>query len=129
MTFADQVRQHQRRCQPHMLRLRALAAGDPSAALASQVFTEVRNATNVVIAEAVTALAATADGRSAASETFLWVRLARLARAADEAVDAARITDASGLRDHLALFDALAAAIWTVPQDFNACNARAGVVH
>lgn len=114
MTFADQVREHQGRCQPHMLRLRALAGGDPSAALASPVMTEVRHATNVIIAEAVTALAATVDGGSAESETFLWVRLARLARAADEAVDAARVADASGLREHLALFNALAAAIWTV---------------
>lgn len=80
----------------------------------------MRDATNVVISEAVTALTAAADGHPAESGTFLWVRLARLARAADEAVDAGRVADASGLHDHLALFIALAAAIWTVHQDFGA---------
>ena len=49
-------------------------------------------------------------------ETFLWVRLTRLARAADDAVNAARTGDASGLRGHLARFSALTTAFWTVQQ-------------
>jgi hypothetical protein len=72
-----------------------------------------------VIAEAEAAgraaLAAAAGARGELEvETFLWVRLARLAAAADEAVDLARTSDANGLRRHLHRFDDLARAMWTV---------------
>jgi hypothetical protein len=121
MIFSDQIRDHQSRCQPHLLTLRMLARGEADAPLSSPVAIVVRDATNAVIAEAEAAgraaLAATADGRRhPEAETFLWVRLARLARAADEAVDAARRGDNSGLRDHLTRFSALTAAIWAVQQ-------------
>jgi hypothetical protein len=119
MTFADQMRDHHSRCQPHLLRLRMLARSEAGAPLPRQVTAEVREATNAIIAETEAAgraaLAAMAGSRRhPEAETFLWVRLARLARAADEAVDAALGADASRLRRHLGRFDALTAATWTV---------------
>ena len=119
MTFANRIDDHQARCQPQLLRLRMLARDEPRAALPRQVAAEVREATNAVIAEAEAAgraaLAATAGSRSELEAgTFLWVRLARLAGAADEAVSAGRSGDASALRRHLRRFDALASAIWAV---------------
>jgi len=43
--------------------------------------------------------------REPQAETFLWVRVARLAAEADRAVDAARSRDVPGLRAHLHQFD------------------------
>lgn len=119
MSFDEQVRVHQRRCQPHLARLLVLAHGEAGAPLPSQAAAEVREAANAVITEAEeasrAALAAVAGTyRQPEAETFLWARLARLARAADEAVSAARGTDVHGLRSHLDHFDALTAAIWAV---------------
>jgi hypothetical protein len=119
MTFADQIRDHQSRCEQHLLRLRMLARGEPSAALPWQVTTEVREATNAVIAEAEAArhaaLAAAVGSRGEPeAETFLQVRLTRLAEAADEAVRAARSKDLTGLRRYLHRFETLTYAIWTV---------------
>jgi hypothetical protein len=121
MTFSDQMRDHQGLCQPHLLKLRMLSRGEAGAALPRQTMAEVRDATNAVIAEAEAAgrgaLDATAgDRRQSETETFLWVRLARLARAADEAVDAAGAGDSPGLRRHLDRFSALTVAIWTVEE-------------
>lgn len=121
MAVADHARDHQGRCQPHLLRLRILARGEADTGTPLRVTAEVRDATNVIIAEAEAAgraaIAATDGGRQRSeAETFLWVRLARLARAADEAVDAARAGDAAGLRRHLEQFGALTTAIWTVQQ-------------
>jgi hypothetical protein len=122
MSFDDRVREHERRCAPYLLRLRMLAGARVDAVLPWQVVAEVRDATSVVIAEAAAAagrvsLAAAHDGRRGGdAETFLSVRLARLARSAEEAVGSARSGDVSGLRRHLGRFNALAAAIWTVQQ-------------
>ena len=118
MTFTDEMRDHQRRCQPHLLRLRMLAGDGVGPAVLRQVTAEVREATNAIIAEAEAAsraaLAAMAsDRRQSEAETFLLVRLTRLARSADEAVDAARGGDAPGLLRHVVRFNALTAAIWT----------------
>lgn len=104
-----------------LLRLRITARGEAGAALPRQVTGVVRDATNVVLAEVEAAgravLAATAAGRRRSeAETFLLVRLTRLARAADEAVDAARGGDAPGLRRRLDRFNALTAAVWAVQQ-------------
>jgi hypothetical protein len=59
---------------------------------------------------------ATAEGgrRDPGAETFLWVRVNRLATTADRAVDAARRGDAAGLLAHLRRFETLASAMWTV---------------
>jgi hypothetical protein len=118
MTFADQIREHQARCQPHLLRLRLLARGEASTTASAQIAAEVREATNAVLAEAEaairTALAAADRRRKPATETFLWARLARRADAADGAVDAAHGPHAPALRSRLRRFDELTSAIWTV---------------
>lgn len=121
MIFADQMRDHQERCQLHLLRLRILVSGEAGAALSGQVTDGVREATNAVLAEAEAAgravVAAMAGGRRRSeAETFLGVRLTRLARAADEAVGAARGGDAPGLRRRLDRFNALTAAVCAVQQ-------------
>jgi hypothetical protein len=117
MTFANQMRSHQSRCQPQLLKLRMLAQSEADAVLCEQVTAEIRDATNAIIAEAeAMSFAALGDGgrRELKSETFLWARLIRLATAADQAVNAARSGDVSGLRVHLNRFDTLTSAIWTV---------------
>ncbi len=119
MTFADQIRVHQSRCNPHLLRLRFVARDEADMTITRQIAAEVRDATNAILVEAETAvrgaLAAGADGRrEPTAETLLWARLTRLASAADEAVNAARGGNASGLRIRLRRFDVLTSAIWTV---------------
>ena len=119
MTFADQIRDHQSRCHPHLLRLRLAARGEDSSVAPGQLVAEVRDATNAILAEAEnavrTALTAAVDmRREPATETFLWARLARLADAADDAVSAAHRGDTPGLRTRVRRFDELTSAIWTV---------------
>ena len=59
--------------------------------------------------------AITAAGeRDPQAETFVWVRITRLATAADRAVGAAHSRDMSQLRADLHHFDALTSAIWAV---------------
>jgi len=121
MSFDERALGHQGRCQLHMIRLRMLAQADAGGVLPRQVTAGVREATNAVIAEAEAAgraaLAAMPGGSGRPeAETFLWVRLARLASAADDAVSAARHADAPGLRRQLDRFDALTTAIWAVQQ-------------
>ena len=117
MTFANQMRSHQSRCQPQLLKLRMLALIEVDAVLCRQATAEIRDATNAIIAEAeAMSFAALGGGgrREPEAETFLRARLIRLATAADQAVNAARSGDVSGLRAHLYRFDALTSAIWTV---------------
>jgi hypothetical protein len=119
MTVADRINAHRARCEPELLRLRMLAYGGADGPLPRQVATEVREATNAVIAEAEAAgrasLTANGNGNGQpAAETFLWVRLARLADAADKAVGAARTADSRELGRHLDRFDTLATAMWAV---------------
>jgi hypothetical protein len=115
MTAADEIRDHQARCQPHMFRLLMLARGEAGLGLAA---VEVGEATGAVIAEAEAssraALAAGADGSHPGAGTFLRVRLDRLTVAADEAIAAARHGNPADLRLHLLRFEALTSAIWTV---------------
>jgi hypothetical protein len=77
---------------------------------------EIRDATNAVIAEveATSRAVLETSGQELGAETFLWVRVTRLAMAADQAVNAARSGDISALDAHLRHFDALTSAIWTV---------------
>jgi hypothetical protein len=118
MTFADHIRDHQARCNLHLLRLRLVARGEASMIAPRQIVAEVRDATNAILAEAEAAVGtaiAAADRRGKpATETFLWARLARLADAADAAVNAARDGHAPALRSRLRRFDELTCAIWTV---------------
>jgi hypothetical protein len=115
MTAADEIRDHQARCQPHMFRLLMLSRGEAGLGLPA---VEVGEATGAIIAEAEAssraALAAGADGSHPGAGTFLRVRLDRLTVAADEAVAAARHGNPADLRLHLLRFEALTSAIWTV---------------
>jgi hypothetical protein len=115
MTAADEIRDHQARCQPHMFRLLMLARGEAGFGLPA---VEVGEATGAIIAEAEAssraALAAGADGSHPGAGTFLRVRLDRLTVAADEAIAAARHGNPADLRLHLLRFEALTSAIWTV---------------
>jgi hypothetical protein len=113
MTAAEDIRHYQARCQPYLVRLRMLARGEGGLALTAA---EVGHATGAVVIEARAASRAVlADGDSGhpGAGTFLAVRLNRLARAAEEAIAAARDGDTAGLRRHLHRFEALTSAIWT----------------
>lgn len=113
MTAAEKIQDHQAHCQPYLLRLRMLARDDCESALTAA---EVGRATSAILAEARAASrAALADVRNGhpGAGTFLAVRLDRLARAAEEAVAAAREGDAAGLCRHLHWFEAVTSAIWT----------------
>jgi hypothetical protein len=116
MTFADQIRDHQSRCKPQLLKLRMLARREADTALSRQV-AEIRDATNAVIAEAEamsSAVLGAGGRREPGAGTFLWARVSRLAMAADQAIDAAHNGDALRLRTHLHRFETLISAIWTV---------------
>jgi hypothetical protein len=122
---------HQARCLPHLLSLRMLAQGEvaPLPWLAAD---EIARATQAILAEAVAAGGEAAGreaadreaaGREAADRAalggpglgiFLAVRLSRLSAAADDALTAAWTGDFTQLRRHLARFDTLTSAIWTV---------------
>jgi len=117
MTFASQIREHQARCQPHLAKLQMLTPGEAAAAHQGTV-AAVRLETSAILAEAEAAiratLAATAGSRKSETETFLLVRLNRLAAAADDAVTAAGGEDGPHLHRHVRRFDALTSAIWAV---------------
>ena len=113
MTAAEEIQDHRARCQPYLLALRILArnGGEPARAAA-----EVGRATGAIIAEARAASQAALADRSCrhpGAETFLGVRLNRLAKAAAEAVAAAQEDDAARLRHYLRRFEAVTSAIWT----------------
>jgi hypothetical protein len=113
MTAAEEIRHHQARCQPYLLRLRMLARGEGEPALTAA---EASHATDAIVIEARTATQAALadrDGGHPSAGTFLRVRLNRLARAAEEAIAAARDGDTAGLRRAPHRFEALTSAIWT----------------
>ena len=65
MTSADQIEDHQARCQPHVLRLRMIARDEAGArALTWQAVAEVTQATEAILAEAE---AAGSDARAGAA--------------------------------------------------------------
>jgi hypothetical protein len=116
MTFDDQMRDYRSRCQWQLSRLRMLGLSQDGMALPGRVAAEIRSATNEIIAqtEAMSHAVLRAGRQEPGAETFLWVRVSRLALAADQAVIAARNGDMHGLRTHLHHFDTLTSAIWTV---------------
>ncbi len=115
MTFDVLTADRQLRCQRQLLKLRMLVLSQDGMAPARQA-AQIRDATNTVIAEveATSRTVLAAGGHEPGAETFLWVRVTRLAVAADQAVNAARRGDTSALNAHLRHFDALTSAIWTV---------------
>ena len=117
MSVADQIQDHQARCLAHLISLRMLARAEAGTPSPRWVVVEVARATGAILAEAEAAgraaLAAAGD-RNRGGETFLRVRLDRLAAAADDAITAARTGNSAELRRHLDRFDVLTSAIWTV---------------
>ena len=131
MNTADDVRDHQTRCGPHLARLWMLAVGAGGAPLADGVAGQVTKATSAILAEVKAAeraaLAPAADGRTAGTRPLLAARLTRLEHAADDAVASARDGNAVTLRDQLRRFGTLTSAMWTV--QLSVCDeatARAG---
>lgn len=116
MTIADQIDDHQARCQPYVLRLRMIARDEPGTAPGWQAAADVTEAAEAILAEAEAAAGeALAAGRGGpGTGIFLTVRLSRLAVAANDVIAAARAGDSARLRRHLRRFEVLTAAIWTV---------------
>jgi hypothetical protein len=119
MSVADFIHDHQARCVAPLISLRMLAQGEAGTPLPRWVVIEIAQATGTVLAEAEAAgravLAAVGvQSDHPGGETFLRVRLDRLAAAASEAIAAARAEDPSAMGRHLRRFDALTSAIWTV---------------
>lgn len=113
MAVADQVEGHESRRRRQLLRLRLLALRQEGTPEPRQFSAEIRDAMNTIIAEAE-AMIKSGDHPEPGAETFLWVRITRLAMAADQAVDAARAGDAPRLRARLRHLEILTSAIWDV---------------
>jgi hypothetical protein len=116
MAVADQLDGRRARCRRQLFRLRMLILRQDGAGSPVQLGEELRDATNAVVAEAeAMSHESFGSGRpDPGAETFLWVRITRLALAADQVVDAARNGNAAELRARLLRFDALTSAIWAV---------------
>jgi hypothetical protein len=127
MNSADDVRDHEARCGPHLARLWMLCVGAADTPLADGVAGQVTNATSAILAEVKAAeraaLAPAADGRTAGTRPLLAARLSRLEHAADAAVASARDGNAVTLRDTLRRFGTLTSAMWTV--QLSACDEAA----
>ena len=116
MTTAENIEDHQARCQPYMLRLRMIALDETGIAPTWQAVTEVVQATGAILAEAEAAGSCARAAAGPGAATFLGVRMSRLAAAANDAIAAAGEGDCSLLRRHLHRFEVLTSAIWTVQQ-------------
>jgi hypothetical protein len=112
MSVADQTQDHQARCLAHLISLRMLAREQTGMPPPRWMVVEIAKATGAILADA--ALAAVGGARGRGDETFLRVRLDRLAAAANDAITAARAGNSAELRQHLRRFDALTSAIWAV---------------
>jgi hypothetical protein len=119
MSVADQIQDdHQARCLADLISLRMLARGEAGTPPPRWVVVEIARATSAILAEAEAAgravLAAAGGDQNRGGETFLGVRLDRLAAAANDAITAARAGNSAELRQHLRRFDVLTSAIWMV---------------
>ena len=119
MSVADQINDYQARCLAPLISLRMLAQGEAGTPLPRWVVVEIAQATGAVLAEAEAAgCAALSEGGAGTGhprdETFLRVRLERLAVAANAAIAAARAGNSAEMRVHLRRFESLTSAIWTV---------------
>jgi hypothetical protein len=118
MTIADQIEDHQARCQLHVLRLRMIARDEAGTAFSWQMMADVTQAADAILAEAEAAGSETfaSGGGGPGAGTFLSVRLSRLATAANDMIAAAGAGDPAQLRRRLRRFEVLTSAIWTVQQ-------------
>jgi hypothetical protein len=116
MTYRDQGFRHRTQCTEQLCQLNLLIRAEEVPAAAPDLAAEVRDRTNAVIAEVeASSRAVIGSGpRDPGAETFLYVRVIRLALTADEAVDAARRGETALLRAALRNFDAMVSAVWTV---------------
>jgi hypothetical protein len=118
MSDTDQIQDHQARCLADLISLQMLARGEAGTPPPRWVVVEIARATSAILAEAEAAgraaLTAGGGGDNRGSETFLRVRLDRLATAANDAIGSARAGNSAELRRHLRRFDVLTSAIWTV---------------
>ena len=117
MSVTDQIQEHRARCVAPLISMQMLAQGEAGTPLPRWVVVEVAQGTSTVLEEAEAAgraALAGVGGDRPGDETFLRVRLDRLAAAADDAIAAARTGDFGEMRRHLLRFDALTSAIWTV---------------
>ncbi len=123
MIGAEELRDHQARCMPHMAVLHMFATGMVGTPLPPDAAEQVAQATSAILAEAKAAgraaLAAAHDDRPrSANLSLLTARQARLEHAADDAVasarEAARSGNAAALRQRLHRFIVLTSAMWTV---------------
>jgi hypothetical protein len=114
MTSADQIEDHQARCQPHVLRLQMIARDEAGTGFAWQAVAAVTEAAEAILAEAEAAGSATFAVGGGGPGIFLSVRLSRLATAANDVIAAARAGDTAQLRRRLHRFEVLTSAIWTV---------------
>jgi hypothetical protein len=112
---ATHIREHHARCKLHFSRLQVAAwleAGVPPS-----LADEVGEATAAIVAEteaAAETVSSIAGLRRGPTAGFLAARVARMTAAANDAVDAAKNSDATLLRRHLAHFEALTSAMWAV---------------
>ena len=127
MNTADDVRDHQARCGPHLAWLWMLAVGTADAPPADGIASQVTNATSAILAEVKAAeraaLPPAAGGRTAGTRPLLAARLTRLEHAADDAVASARDGNAVTLRDQVRRFGILTSAMWAV--QLSACDEAA----
>lgn len=117
MAVTSRMDNRDSRCRRQLLRLRMLALHQDGTAFPLQLAAEMRDVTNEIVAEAEARSHASVgygDRPEPGTETFLWVRITRLALAADQLVDAARGGDFRELRARFQRFDALTSAIWAV---------------
>lgn len=111
-------RDHYLRCRAYLATLRLAASPEAAEPISAACADVVRDLTAAIVAEATAAMALTvttaAGMRQAATAGFLPGRLLRLRLAADDAVTAARASDADAFRQHVRRLEALTLALWTV---------------
>jgi hypothetical protein len=109
---------HYQRCAAYLATLRLAASRDAVEPIPAALADDISKLTEAIVAEAraevALTVAAQAGIRQTATAGFLAARLVRLRLAADEAVTAARTSDASALRQHVSRLEALTLALWTV---------------
>ena len=117
MSVADQISDHQSRCLADLISLQMLAHGEAGAPLPRWVVVQVARSTGAVLAEAEAAAQhaqnVASRGPNPRDETFLRVRLKRLAASADDAITAARDGDSARMPAAEEGPDAMS-AIWAV---------------